>query len=194
PAAEGSGNEDDDGSGRKRRRRGRRGGRRRRGRGEDGAEGESGNRGEDRAAEGSSDEKVENAPRPAPVPSRQAVWTDDDGIPDTTPREDDPRPTARRRKDPLTEVEDDLEIDLAEEPAAATRRSAPAARQEETAAPVAQEAPARAVSEPEAAAPAEAEPAAATETKPEPEPAAEPAPEQPAGPPRRGWWNKIVGS
>jgi len=183
--AEASSNEDDDGSGRKRRRRGRRGGRRRRGRSEDGTEDEGGNRNEERAAEPAPRESEEAAPRPAPVPSRQAVWTDDDGVPDTTPREDDPRPTARRRKDPLTEIEDDLELDLAQEPAAAVRREAPVVRKEE---PAAQEAPAEAAPEPVASAPAEPEPAA------EPEPVAEPEPEQPAGPPRRGWWNKIVGS
>jgi ribonuclease E len=174
PAA---GGEDDDGSGHKRRRRGRRGGRRRRGRGEDSAESESGAR--EQAAEGDGDdgdEGEEEVRRPAPrsSSSRQAVWTDDDGIPDTTPREDDPRPTARRRKDPLNEIEDDLDVDLAEEPAKAARREEPA-RQEK---------------------PAPQEPAtvAEAEAPAEPEAAPEPEPEQPAGPPRRGWWNKIVGS
>jgi len=190
--AEASSNEDDDGSGRKRRRRGRRGGRRRRGRSEDGTEDEGGNRNEERAAEPAPRESEEAAPRHAPVPSRQAVWTDDDGVPDTTPREDDPRPTARRRKDPLTEIEDDLELDLAQDPAAAVRREPPVVRKEE---PAAQEAPGEAAPEPVASAPAEPEPAAKPEpAAAEPEPVAEPEPEQPAGPPRRGWWNKIVGS
>jgi ribonuclease E len=185
-----SGNEDDDGSGRKRRRRGRRGGRRRRGRGEDNAENaDAGETGNNEAADGERDqaeEKVSPAPRSAP--SRQAVWTDDDGIPDTTPREDDPRPTARRRKDPLTEVEDDLELDLAADPAAAVRRE-DAARQEK---PAVSETPAKAaepVADTEPEAPAETKPA---ESKGEEQP--EPEPEQPAGPPRRGWWNKIVGN
>ncbi len=181
----GSSNEDDDGSGRKRRRRGRRGGRRRRGRGEDNAEGgESGGQ-----AASASDEEQPAEAKPAKAqrsaPSRDAVWTDDDGIPDTTPREDDPRPTAKRRKDPLNEVEDDLEVDLAAEPAAAVRREEPVEKASQE--PAASETPAEKTPEADSEAPAET-------TAEEPEPAPEAQPEEPAGPPRRGWWNKIVGN
>ena len=187
PAAAG---EDEDGAGRKRRRRGRRGGRRRRGRGEDGGESEAGAQ-EPSGDSDNGDDGEEEAPRPVTrsSSSRQAVWTDDDGIPDTTPREDDPRPTARRRKDPLNEIEDDLDIDLAEEPAKAARRDSKPAQQEPLA-PAAEEATT------EAAAPEQpsAESEAVVEPEAAPEPAPEPEPEQPAGPPRRGWWNKIVGS
>ena len=186
-----------DGQGAPRRRRGKRGGRRRHRR-----------NGEGVATEGGEGEALAAGETPATeTPVEEPVT---EPVPVSEPNEDAPKPKrtrSRKKAEPEAATEAvPVAVAVAEEAPAEEAAPKKASRSRKKAAPAVEEAaPAPAAPAPAAPAPAAPAPApepepvavAVEEAAPAPEPApqpaaAEPAPAEPAGPARKGWWNRLI--